>query len=90
MTFTVPSLRLMGDSEASGAMKRAAVPVVFATTIAWGDVRNAPAHSRVTLDLPRMPLTMMRTGIFARFPAWRRCSTNSQTNIATVPTASSR
>ena len=64
-TLAMPNLRYTGSSVASGKMKRAAVPVVFATTVR-PPPRSAPAQSRVIELLPRMPLTSTRCGILSQ------------------------
>ena len=71
--------RLTGCSEPSARMSRAAVPVVFAS-VGIPASRNAAATSRVTVDLPRVPLTWMRIGTAARA---RRAANRSSRPSAT-------
>ena len=60
-------------SRPSGSMMRAWVPVVFAR-VRMPPARIPAAISRVTEDLPRVPLTWIRSGTRARFPRWERVS----------------
>ena len=68
----------------SGRIHAAWVPVVFAQ-VRMPASRKMAAISRVTLVLPRVPLTMMRIGIALRFLRWRLFSTTPASSRIAVP-----
>jgi hypothetical protein len=77
--------RLILRSDPSGSMYLASEPVVFAST-RRPSARKTAASMRVTLDLPRVPVTAILEGMELR---QRRSRTRSSTKHAKVASTAS-